>query len=437
MVAKSFCFGHSSFSRVNSSKKRISHLRKSSRTTPPSSTIYKTLLSISTQISEIYRIPINAYPTVNQLRDQLIVNILPQIPDNEYLVLLLDSIDQLHPDAYDCKWLPLGFPPNVKCIVSTLPDHGNIYDNLTRLLASNKTDNLFIKVPPFEPSTIEIVYNDWLKMKNRSLSTEQRLFINNLMIKKKEILPLFMKLLFDIISIWHSYDPIDERLNTLNDVDDCIRYLFKRLEIIHNNILFSRALCYMTACRSGISQNELEDVLSLDDDVLKSVFQHYLPPVRRVPGILWTRIRNDLDEYITEKEIDDAPVIYWYHRRFIEVARELYIANLDDTSRRLVFQNVVDLFKETWKGKNKPFKVDQKLAKKYQLHETDGEIQANRFTTSQPVEFIDVDGRIQYNKRKLNELPQFLQKLAGDISIPIAADEIFFNYSFMRMLILI
>ncbi|CAF3642827.1 unnamed protein product [Rotaria sordida] len=126
-------------------------------------------------------------------------------------------------------------------------------------------------------------------------------------------------------------------------------------------------------------------------------------------------------------------VEFEYHRRFIEVAREKYISNLNDTDRKIVFQNVVDLFKETWKGKNKPFKIDDpKLVNKYKLDESAGEIQANRFTTSQPVEFIDVDGRIQYNKRKLNELPQFLIKLAPDIAIPIASEEIFFNYSFMH-----
>lgn len=280
------------------------------RTTPISSTIYKTLLSVSTQISELYHIPMSIYPTVNQLRDQLETSLLPQIPDNEYLLILLDSIDQLHTDAYDCKWLPTDFPRNIKCIVSTLPEHGDILASLKRILLDKK--NLFVHVPPFEPSTVEIVYNDWLSVKQRSLSADQRSFINRLMNKKNQILPLFMKLMFDIISDWHSYDEIDEHLIQLTDVDDCIRYLFRRLETRHNNILFSRALCYMTACRSGISQNELEDVLSLDDDVLKSVFQHYIPPVRRLPGILWTRIRNDLDEYITEKEVDDAPVIYWY-----------------------------------------------------------------------------------------------------------------------------
>ena len=123
-----------------------------------------------------------------------------------------------------------------------------------------------------------------------------------------------------------------------------------------------------------------------------------------------------------------------YHRRFIEVARELYVSNLDEEDRKIVFQNVVDFYKETWKGKNKPFKIDDpKLASKYKLGHTDGEIQANRLTTSQPIEFMDAEGRVQYNKRKLNELPLFLSKLAADISVPIAAEEILFNYSFMRM----
>ncbi|CAF3283854.1 unnamed protein product, partial [Rotaria sp. Silwood2] len=194
-----------------------------------------------------------------------------------------------------------------------------------------------------------------------------------------------------------------------------------------------RAICYMTACRNGISQNELEDVLSLDDEVLASVFQHYIPPVRRLPGILWTRIRNDLDEYITEKEADDSSVIFWYHRRFIEVASAEYISKMNSKEREAVFQNMVDLYKETWKGKSKPFKInDPKLLNKYNLNESNGEIQANRFTTSQPIEFVDANGRIQFNRRKLNELPQFLSQLTANLATPIIAQEIVFNYTFMR-----
>jgi hypothetical protein len=257
------------------------------------------------------------YSDVQQLRYQLENNLLIHIPKDEYLIILLDSIDQLQPDAYDCQWLPGTFPKNVKCIVSTLPDHGQILLNLKGIinynpLLSKDTEQILVFVPPFQPSTVDIVYNDWLAMKQRSLSDEQRLFISDLMKERTEILPLYMKLIFDIISTWHSYDPIDFQLKDLKTVDHCIGYLFNHLETVHNSLLFRRAIIYMTACRNGISQNELEDVLSLDDDVLKSVFEHYIPPIRRLPGILWTRIRNDLDEYITEKEVDDSSVIYWY-----------------------------------------------------------------------------------------------------------------------------
>ena len=257
------------------------------------------------------------YPNILQLRYQLETNLLMQIPKDEYLIILLDSIDQLETDAYDCHWLPIVFPKNVKCILSTLPDHGNILSNLKLIINYNplvrqNTEHLLVFVPPFEASSVEIVYTDWLKMKGRSLSDDQRSFVRDLMKERIEILPLFMKLVFDIISTWHSYDPIDDKLRKLDNVDDCILYLFNRLETVHNRTLFRRAICYMTVCRNGISQNELEDVLSLDNDVLRSIFQHHIPPVRRLPGILWTRIRNDLDEYITEKEVDDSCVIYWY-----------------------------------------------------------------------------------------------------------------------------
>ncbi|CAF3328150.1 unnamed protein product [Rotaria sp. Silwood2] len=74
---------------------------------------------------------------------------------------------------------------------------------------------------------------------------------------------------------------------------------------------------------------------------------------------------------------------------------------MNSKERSAIFQNMVDLYKETWKGKSKPFKInDPKLLNKYNLNESNGEIQANRFITSQPIEFIDANGRIQFNKRK-------------------------------------
>ena len=39
------------------------------------------------------------------------------------------------------------------------------------------------------------------------------------------------------------------------------------------------------------STNEIEDVLSCDDTVLKDVLQYHVPPQRRLPPLLWLRIQ--------------------------------------------------------------------------------------------------------------------------------------------------
>jgi hypothetical protein len=82
----------------------------------------------------------------------------------------------------------------------------------------------------------------------------------------------------------------------------------------HGRILVFHALAYITAAKSGLSESELEDLISLDDKVLDDVYQYHLPPVRRIPPLLWTRIRNDLPNYLSEREADGVSVMNWYHR---------------------------------------------------------------------------------------------------------------------------
>ena len=50
--------------------------------------------------------------------------------------------------------------------------------------------------------------------------------------------------------------------------------------------------------------------------MLDELYQYHLPPTRRLPPLLWTRIRADLAEYLSESEADGVVVINWYHRQF-------------------------------------------------------------------------------------------------------------------------
>ena len=66
-----------------------------------------------------------------------------------------------------------------------------------------------------------------------------------------------------------------------------------------------------------MSQQELEDVLSLDDEVLDEIYQYHLPPnplAIRIPALLWTRLKYELQEYMVDRHADGKTVSVLYHR---------------------------------------------------------------------------------------------------------------------------
>ncbi len=112
------------------------------------------------------------------------------------------------------------------------------------------------------------------------------------------------------------------------------------------------------------------------------------------------------------------------------MANSVYVSALGDLEREVVFSNVVDFFNETWKNKPKPFKLNQRIVKK--KHLTTEVAQASRNTTSQTITFVGEDGIIRYNKRKITELPGFIEQMTPNISIPLASKHIYFNYEFLH-----
>ena len=66
-----------------------------------------------------------------------------------------------------------------------------------------------------------------------------------------------------------------------------------------------------------MTQQELEDVLSLDDTVLDEIYQYHLPPnlsAVRIPALVWTRLKYELQEYMVDRQADGKTVSVLYHR---------------------------------------------------------------------------------------------------------------------------
>ncbi|XP_021375216.1 NACHT and WD repeat domain-containing protein 2-like isoform X2 [Mizuhopecten yessoensis] len=361
-------------------------------TTPDSSNINSLLMSIIQQINIIYGYHIDVPEDLTDLMKELQFALRHAKPSRP-LVLMLDSLDQLDPtnNARSLQWLPTVLNNSVKIVVSTLED--DVYECFPKLQQKLKNPSQFVPVPVLEKKDVNNILDSWLKSNKRTLTSEQR----NTVTKSFDQcpIPLFLKLSFDEACKWNSFSPPDQtRLEST--VRDSINMLYSRLEVRHGEIFVAHALGYLTTATSGLSESELEDILSCDDIVLNDVYVYWTPPMRRLPPLLLVRLRTDLQEYIVERGADGVRVMYWYHRQFIEAARSRYCG---EKIIRHLHSGLAEFFSGTWSKGNKKSYTDR--SGKPGLED--------RHVAAQPMKYGNT-----YNVRKLNNLP-FHRIMAGHL----------------------
>ena len=364
---------------------------------------------------------------------------------NEKIILLLDSIDQLSNQDYGMEWIINNLPKNVKMIYTVL---NNFEERIFERLKNRFGDDNCVEMGKLELCDGIEILQGFLETSNRQLTAKQWAVINILIQNTREILPLHIKLLFDITSKWTSSYEAPQHFSNCVSIKETIKYLFKNLEIRFGAILFRRCIFYLTLFdQRGISENELEDVLSIDDDVLTSVFKHHHAPVRRFPIALWLNIKYELKEYITNKETDGVSVISWLHKVFIEASNEYLesIENFND-SKDSVLMNVVDYFTEKWnklksngeRGEMKEFKYKKEKLHTFKVKNPGAEeltYLAFRNTKPQKIREEQWNGDknvVKYNKRLLNELIAVIMMFKNnEKKIELLKKYVYFNYEFI------
>jgi len=231
------------------------------------------------------------------------------------LLLFLDALDQLSDAdrARNLVWLPLELPTNVRLVTSTTP--GECLAALEGRLAAEKR----LEIKPMSLEEGGAILNEWLAEAGRDLQPAQREMVLNRF--RGCSLPLYLKLAFEEARRWRSYDPLPE---FAVDVPGMIRQLFQRLsaEAAHGGMLVSRSLGYLAAARNGLSEDELIDVLSRDQEVIADFLRRSpkSPEVDRLPVVVWSRLYFDLEPYLAERAADGTSLLGFYHRQLGEVA---------------------------------------------------------------------------------------------------------------------
>ncbi|XP_046423821.1 NACHT and WD repeat domain-containing protein 2 [Neodiprion fabricii] len=396
-------------------------------TTPDSSALTPTLISICQQISYNFMLPFEDIPDDLVPLTAHFKHLLTLASPEQPILLFLDSVDQLTgTQGNKLSWLPTRLPHNCKMILScaaeeTNPTISRDYHLLRRMI---DTEDSFIEVTALGEDLAMDVIRMWMKTAHRDLNNYQWRLVANAIAKCS--LPIFVKLVFAEICRWRSYTkPADTHL--ASTVMDSIMMLFERIEKQHGRILVFHALAYITAAKSGLSESELEDLISLDDKVLDDVYQYHLPPVRRIPPLLWTRIRNDLPNYLSEREADGVSVMNWYHRQFRDTAKERYFKNMN---MAMYFHSMIaDYYLGIWGGgKPKPFKYTEIQRHRFNL--TDKEGIADRKVPEQPLAFYSKEGKLsRYNLRKFGELPYHLVRARRFKDL---FENVLFNYEWLH-----
>ncbi|KAL2090163.1 hypothetical protein ACEWY4_014851 [Coilia grayii] len=309
----------------------------------------------------------------------------------EMLLLILDSLEQLSPahNALKLHWLPRDLPANVHLVVS-LPD--TAASLLNRLKATIEEPENFFELEPLTCEQSKPVTEAYLSAAGRSLQKEQMEVV--LRSFQRSGSPLFLRVALHTALQWTSHTHASD-VQVGESAQEAVDLLLQSLERKHGRLLVSRALTYIALSRDGLSEAELRDVLSLDDEVLAEVYRHWLPPstsLVRIPPLLWTRLRHDLGDLLVERQIGGVHLLTFYHRLLGEQVQQRYLNGEERAQRHAVLS---DYFQGIWSnGRSKPI----------QLPPVHTKLNADRKVPFQPLWFAEGVA----NVRKLRELPYHL-----------------------------
>ena len=250
-------------------------------------------------------------------------NILLNI--NENVVLFIDAVDQLQNDDR-FHWLPTELPSNIKVIITALDDDEYIDDSTSFKHLKRKTDNR-LHISSFKEPT-ELL-NRLLTEFSRTLTTDQlNYFLNKFKICPS---PLYLNIVANEIAKWSNYaqeEPITDCFNIEKNalpttqqeaITEFIHNLYLRHH--HSKVFIDRILGYLLASKDGLSETEILNLITYDDDFIKinAPEEWHDNVTREVPLIHWSRLHAQLKPFLKVINQDNEDLISFHHREFVNV----------------------------------------------------------------------------------------------------------------------
>ncbi|XP_051531266.1 NACHT domain- and WD repeat-containing protein 1 [Myxocyprinus asiaticus] len=304
------------------------------------------------------------------------------------LLLILDSMEKLLEanKPHILHWIPKEIPPNVHIVLSTSDDCIEIHKSLV-----SEEKNIF-EVELLTADQGNGVIDAYMNAAGRKLTSEQ---LDSILLSFQQSgNPLHLKLMLNTAKQWPSHTSMSN-VHLGISVQEVLAQFVQSLEENHGKKLVSHALSFILLSRHGLSEAELQDVLSLDNDVLAEIYKFWLPPnhtLLRFPRIHWSRLRHDLRDHLTERWEGGIILLGFSHRQFTELVRERYLSSDMKTDMHTI---LAEYFSGQWsKSQLRPILLPSLTTL----------LNADRKVSPQPLWFTGEAA----NMRKLHELPYHL-----------------------------
>jgi len=261
-------------------------------------------------------------PTRERDMKKKFLDFLSLASEERPLTIMIDGVDQLRDE--DTSWLPTkgtDLPPFVRLILSARSrsqTNATVVAEIVRE-ASKKEFNSstqVIKIKKLKKvEHAEAMLDAWLALDKRRLQPDQKSFLLESFSQMEVPSPLILRVMYSEAVKWGSYSSFPDwgKAKTLRDL---LTVLFEGFENEHGPKFVRRVCGLITASADGLRMSELEDLLSLDNELLKDAFSNFLPPLARFPQRVMTKIRADLGPFLWSTN--------WSHREFSAFARQRY-----------------------------------------------------------------------------------------------------------------
>jgi hypothetical protein len=250
-------------------------------------------------------------PSIGSLRDKLLKILRKSHERNSVKkhIILLDGIDQLCQQDPSLSFIVTNLPKNTKMVYSVNTETMHLNESAKHAL-TNSYKNYF-KVEPYDVDSARDVLMNWTFKFNRRLMANQVTEVENCYQKSQSTSPFHLRLLYSECLHWASSFKPDIEFRYCLNARDTIRFLFEKNEKIFGKVLFSRLVFYLSIFKSGISESELDDLLTVDDAVMYEVMCNYDSLFKRFPMYLWILIKHEIKDFLIETEFDSMILVSW------------------------------------------------------------------------------------------------------------------------------